>query len=179
MAKRSNFPRRDKDTYDTPYGPVMALLPHLAPSTRYREPCAGKGDLIRHLATHGHECVAASDIAPRARGIKKIDALELDFGTVANCIITNPPWKRTLLHPMIARFSWIAPTWLLFDADWAHTQQAQPYLKYCQKIVSVGRVQWIEGSKNTGKDNAAWYLFDRQHIGNPVFYNQHKEKTKC
>jgi len=46
-----------------------------------------------------------------------------------------------------------------FDADWAHTAQAAPYLAYCARIVSVGRVKWIPDSKMQGKDNAEWYLF--------------------
>lgn len=171
MGKRSKFARRDRDTYDTPYEAVLPLLPHLPAGTAYIEPCAGRGDLISHLKKHGHTCRAAFDTAPRRKGIGKKDALDLDFGFNAGTIITNPPWKRDLLHPMIARFSWIAPTWLLFDADWAHTKQARPYLKYCAKIVSVGRIKWIEGTKNTGKDNCAWYLFDRHWHGNTLFFN--------
>ena len=82
----------------------------------------------------------------------------------ANLIITNPPWSRDILHDLIMGFSKIAPTWLLFDADWAFTKQSRFYMAYCQMIVAVGRVKWIEGSKNTGKDNCAWYLFG----GNPL-----------
>ena len=54
----------------------------------------------------------------------------------------------------------VCPTWLLFDADWMHTKQSAIYISYCVKVVSVGRVKWIEGSKSVGKDNCAWYLFD-------------------
>jgi len=43
-----------------------------------------------------------------------------------------------------------------------HTKQSIEYIKYCHKIVSIGRVKWIEGSKSTGKDNCAWYLFDKE-----------------
>ena len=74
-------------------------------------------------------------------------------------IITNPPWERDPLHAMIKKFSAHAPTWLLFDADWMHTGQAAPFAGLCKKIVSVGRVQWIEGSKSSGMENACWYLF--------------------
>lgn len=72
---------------------------------------------------------------------------------------------------MIECFRNLLPTWLLFDADWAHTKQASEYLKYCSKIVSIGRVKWIPDSKMTGKDNCAWYLFnkDPQEI---VFYGR-------
>lgn len=74
--------------------------------------------------------------------------------------ITNPPWSRDVLHPMIMHLSAILPTWLLFDADWMHTKQAARYLPYCKQIVSVGRVKWIPDSPHTGKDNCAWYLFE-------------------
>ena len=92
------------------------------------------------------------------------DALRL--GAIkADLIITNPPWDRRLLHPMIERFSEIRPTWLLFDADWAHTLQARPFLPLCCKIVSVGRVKWLEGTQHTSKDNCAWYLFGTRQPG--------------
>jgi len=89
--------------------------------------------------------------------------------------ITNPPWSRDVLHPMLVHLSAIRPTFLLFDADWMHTKQAAPYLIYCKKIISVGRVKWIPGSRHTGKDNAAWYLFeaDPRHPSEPVdFYGR-------
>jgi hypothetical protein len=73
---------------------------------------------------------------------------------------------------MIDRFATTHPTWLLFDADWAHTKQSTPYMAYCAKIVSVGRVKWIEGSKMTGKDNCAWYLFDKSFQGVTEFHGQ-------
>ena len=66
---------------------------------------------------------------------------------------------------MILHFSAMRPTWLLFDADWVHTRQAAPYLPHLRKIVSIGRVRWIEGSKHAGKDNCAWYLFDQSFAG--------------
>ncbi|MEO0829804.1 MAG: hypothetical protein AAFY03_05025, partial [Pseudomonadota bacterium] len=90
-------------------------------------------------------------------------------------IITNPPWDRDLLHPMIHQFRQLRPTWLLFDADWAFTEQAtfaELFLQYCAKIVVVGRVKWIEGSEGKGKENCAWYLFtsEKAPAGTPLFY---------
>jgi len=73
--------------------------------------------------------------------------------------ITNPPWDRKILHPMIEHFRMQAPTWLLFDADWQHTVQAAQFLKYCSRIVSVGRVSWMENGTQ-GKDNCCWYKFE-------------------
>tara|TARA_Y100000361_G_C10970902_1_gene243906 strand:- start:333 stop:557 length:225 start_codon:yes stop_codon:yes gene_type:complete len=61
---------------------------------------------------------------------------------------------------MIEHFVDFKPTWLLFDADWMHTKQSIPYTKYLSKIVSIGRVKWIEDSSSVGKDNCCWYLFE-------------------
>ena len=160
MGKRSSFERRPMDFYATPEAAVLPLLPYLPRQTRFCEPCAGGGDLIRHLEKHGHECITAFDLGG-LQSYPVIDATQMTRSNLAGAdyIITNPPWSRNILHGMIDRFASIAPTWLLFDADWAFTKQAIPYMDYCQMIVAVGRVKWIEGSKNTGKDNCAWYNF--------------------
>ena len=86
--------------------------------------------------------------------------------------ITNPPWERKFLHQFIETWIDICPTWLLFDADWMHTKQSAVLMTYCKKIVSVGRVKWIEGSKNTGKDNCCWYLFDKKCLEPTQFYGR-------
>ena len=84
-------------------------------------------------------------------------------------IITNPPWSVYLLHPLIEHFSAMRPTWLLIYADWMHTRQSAPFMPWCRKIVSVGRVKWIPDSKMTGKDNCVWMLFDQSTSGPTEF----------
>jgi hypothetical protein len=165
MGKRSNFERRERDFYPTPESAVLPLLPHLETNTRFSEPCAGDGALIRHLEKHGHFKYWASDIEPQAEFIMRCDAMILTLPLQrSDCVITNPPWDRHVLHPMIEHFRKQTDTWLLFDADWWHTKQARPFKPYCAKVVSVGRVKWIEGSKSTGKDNCAWYLFVKEPV---------------
>lgn len=168
MGKRSAFPRNKHDAYQTPYPAIPPIIPHLRAEniSSFVEPCCGKGQLVDFLRCFGLDCRLAGDIQ------EGFDALTCDAHLLAraDAIITNPPWTRAIMHPMIARFSLIAPTWLLFDADWAHTKQATPYLDYCSKIVSAGRLKWMPGTKHTGKDNAAWYRFDRRHTGGPVFF---------
>ena len=177
LGKRSNFERVARDYYPTPLAAVLPLLPHLAQRTTdtfptFVEPCAGDGRLINHLIQNSDmRCVWALDIEPRpsvSHPIEQKDALE---ETYPHCdfIITNPPWDRKILHPMIEHFTSFCPTWLLFDADWAHTKQSAPYMTSCVKIVSIGRVKWIEDSKMTGKDNCAWYLFDANHNSSTEF----------
>jgi len=160
MGKRSDFKRRKNDAYDTPYKAVLPLIPYLIPESTYVEPCAGKLQLVGHLDGEGFQCVEAFDIKPRAKRIIKMDALNIQRDQIngADYIITNPAWTRQLLHPMITRFRKLTTTWLLFDADWAHTKQATPYLPYCSMIVSVGRISWMENGVS-GKDNCAWYRF--------------------
>lgn len=158
--------------YPTPYEAVLPLLPWVGENVTFCEPCAGDGDLVNHLQAHGHQCVAAYDAAPET-SYPRMDAtlLERTHLKGADYIITNPPWTRELLHSMIVRFSDLAPTWLLFDADWLFTKQASPYLDRCTAIVAVGRVKWIPGSKNTGKDNCAWYRFEKPGVlqNYPIF----------
>jgi hypothetical protein len=172
MGKRSSFIRRARDAYDTPVEAVKPLLPHLYPGSRFIEPCAGAGALRGHLVRYGHPCLFACDVEPRGPDIEPFDALALDLAGLfpTDRIITNPPWDRTLLHPMIERFSDRAPTWLLFDADWVHTRQAIPFMPRLRRIVSVGRVKWIADSPFTGKDNCAWHLFTTPSHEAPAFY---------
>ena len=158
MGKRSNFERREADFYPTPRAAVLPLIPYLRGIRTFAEPCAGDGALVRHLEVvrpalrlcrrHPHRSGCACGRRLRRRSI---------------AIITNPPWSRDLMHRLIAHFQNIAPTWLLLDADWAHTKQAAPFLPHCSDIVAIGRVKWIEGSKHSGKDNCAWYRFDARH----------------
>ncbi|WWT39633.1 putative adenine-specific methylase [Microcystis phage Mel-JY03] len=175
MGKRSTFERLPRDFYPTPAEAVAPLLPHLQPATTFFEPCAGDGALVRHLEAAGHICALASDIEPQADWIEQRCALTgtlLPMRVWKPVFITNPPWDRRILHPIIDRLSRFAPTLLLFDSDWVHTLQAAPYQPYLAKIVSVGRVRWIPGTAMTGKDNCAWHLFDRWSDGPTKFFGR-------
>ena len=169
MGKRSNFERNPRDFYPTPNEAVIPLLPHLPEKGLFAEPCAGDGRLIEHI----EELTSLSgywmtDIEPHADFIGNGDALT-DKIVGCDICITNPPWDRKILHPLIDNLSNQLPTWLLFDADWMHTKQSVPYIKMCSKIVSVGRIKWF--GNMTGKDNCAWYLFDWE-VNNTIFYGR-------
>lgn len=160
MGKRSSFERIPRDFYPTPYAAVVPLLPHLYPESIYIEPCAGDGALLTPLQEAGHKCVGMFDIESPLEAVKYADARSHAYGW-ADMFITNPPWTREVLHPIILNLSAQKPTWLLFDADWMHTKQSAEPMRHCHKIVSVGRVKWIPDSTMTGKDNCCWYLFDQ------------------
>lgn len=169
MGKRSDFERVPRDYYPTPIEAVKPLIPHLPNKGNFAEPCAGDGRLIRHIEElSGMLGYWMTDIEPMADHIGDGDATT-DKIVGCEIAITNPPWNRKILHPIIENLSNQLPTWLLFDADWMHTKQAVPYLPRLKRVVSVGRVKWIEGSNSTGKDNCCWYLFDK-HNGIPTHF---------
>jgi hypothetical protein len=166
MGKRSSFERRESDFYPTPRAAVVPLIPHLRGIRTFAEPCAGDGDLVRHLESFGLRCVYQGDIRTGQ------DALAADSYGACDSIITNPPYTRDLMHRLIAHFERIAPTWLLLESDWAQTKQSAPFMPSCTDIVAIGRVKWIADSKHTGKDNSAWYRFDARHAAGPVFHGR-------
>lgn len=180
MGKRSNFDRKPKDfyrTFDKRF--VKPLIPHLPESFTYIEPCAGKLDLVKNLAElhAGAYCIAATDVEYYGEPTTIRDALtpytknELEG---VDYIITNPPWTIDILHPLIVNFILTGKkVWLLFYSDWMFTKRASPYLQYCSKIVACSRGKWIEGSKNDATDNACWYLFDVNSVGDrPRLYGR-------
>jgi hypothetical protein len=164
MGKRSDFERRDRDAYPTPFKAVLPLIPHLRGIRTYAEPCAGDDALVRHLETFGLRCVYQGDIATGQ------DALAIDSYGGADAIITNPPYVKPLMHDLIEHFRNIAPTWLLLELDWSATKQARPFLPSCSDIVPFGRLKWIIPSDHTGYQNYAWYRFNIHHTAGPVLH---------
>jgi hypothetical protein len=150
MGKRSDFPRHPRDDYATPAEAFQPLIRHLD-NRLVLEPCPGAGALVEHIRNAGLSVVAVEG-----------DARTLVYQKKYPCVfVTNPPWTREVLHPIIVNLSDQATTWLLMDADWAHLLCARPFRTRLRTIVSVGRVKWFPGTKSTGKDNSAWYRFDR------------------
>jgi len=179
MGKRSGFERKERDWYPTPLEGMYALLPHLpAAPFRFFEPCAGDGVMIDHMAAIRPDClcIGGSDLKPMAKGIEEADLLtELPIGVLmADLNITNLPWDRKVMHPLIRALTSVdTPLWTLIDSNWANTEQAGPFMTdLCAKIVQVGRLKWEPGSEHTGKDDCAWYLFDKNHVGSPTFHGR-------
>ena len=175
MGKRSDFVRNERDYYPTPIKAVEPLIAHLPDNFTFAEPCAGDGRLVNHISTltdNRGNATFVCDIDPQEHWIPQGNALDVVFSKSVDFIITNPPWDRKILHPMIEHFSSQAPTWLLFDANWMFTKQAHEYLPYCVKIVTIGRVRWIEDTKMSGKDDSCWYLFDKKNKNKTLFFGR-------
>lgn len=169
MGKRSDFDKIPKDKYYTwdarAYAPMKGIFRKI---DTFIEPCAGGGDMIRALHEIGPKCVYACDIEPtgeRAKDafpIRQLSYEQIKLGVLqqADYIITNPPWTRSAMHPFI---EWCIqsrlPAWLLIDTNWASSKQARPLLAYCSDIVPTPRLKWIPDSKDSAKDDTAWYRF--------------------
>lgn len=175
MGKRSNFDRIPQDAYQTPERPPLYLKPYLTGIRTFAEPCVGEGQLKRSLEGFGLYCAYSGDIKTGQDALTDpvLDHIRVD------AIITNTPWDRSIMHPMIERFMRIAPTWLLFDADWSFNCESADLIKHCSLIVPIGRVKWIPGSKDSGKDNCAWHRFHIQHFDGPrMMPRQRLPRTK-
>src|SRR3954447_1286615 len=171
MGKRSDFERREADFYTTPRAAVVPLIPYLRGIETFAEPCAGEGDLIRHLESFGLCCVYSGDISTGQ------DALAFaDYGN-ADVVITNPPYSPHVLHKLIPHFRGIAVTWLLLPMDFVSTLQAVPFLTHCSDIVTIGRVKWFADSKYASMDNFAWFRFDGGHKGAAAIHRRNEAEV--
>jgi hypothetical protein len=163
MGKYSDFPRIPQDAYQTPERPPLYLKPYLHGIRTFAEPCLGEGKLKASLERMGLVCTHEGDIKT---GQDALIDIGLEKGRF-DAIITNPPWTREILHAMIDRFMTIAPTWLLFDADWAFNCESAALHKHCSLIVPVGRVKWFPDTKWGSMTNCAWHRFHVQHLDGP------------
>jgi hypothetical protein len=174
MGKRDpdKFEKKPRDAYFTiDPAAVNVLQPHLNlwwPS--FVEPCAGGGDLARALVDRKMQCEAMFDIEPQAIGVIQRNCLTLNECDVdlADQFITNPPFTWKVLQPIMDHLISLLPTWLLLPADYMHNVRMGPYMKQCEKVVSIGRLYWEE-NKVKGVDNYCWYHFNRDHEGKTEF----------
>lgn len=146
---------------------VPPLLAHVPPGTVFAEPCAGAGDLIQLLQAAGLVCAWGLELEPQGICLRNrwpigvgnaLTLTERDLGGV-DLLISNLPWERSWLHPLVRHLSALAPLWSLHDASWAFTKQAAAFAPLLTDVVAVGRLKWFEGSRYDPPDDCAWYRF--------------------
>jgi hypothetical protein len=142
------------------------------------EPCAGAGDLVKHIErlSDGYVCGYACDVEPQETRVVERDALTLDYNDVLgiDLIITNPPFKWDMLKPLLDHLPTLRPTWLLLPFDYACNVRMAHYMSMCKSVVPIGRVKWFEDSKQSSTDNFAWFLFDTDYAGATKLYPRQK-----
>lgn len=171
MGKREleKKPKSPRDFYATiDPDAVKPLLPYIK-GLKYAEPMCGKGDLI-NLIGDTAECRWASDIhMGEYFGITPMhwrDATTIDLDTFMgiDCIISNPPFSKALLLPIMDHLLKSGkPLWLLLPADMLHNKYMAPYMEKCELVLSIGRLCWFPcettGKMIKGVDNNCWYKF--------------------
>ncbi len=163
-VKKAKSPRDFYATIDP--DAVKPLLPFLGDNLTYAEPCAGNGDLIDQLSSFGLVCDFASDIV--SDRYQEYDASTIPFTRLyksgSDCIITNPPFSRNLLLPIMFHLMHSGlPLWLLLPTDIMHNKYMSPYMRKCKTVVSIGRLCWFPdeatGKMVKGVDNYQWMNF--------------------
>lgn len=163
---------RDSDFWETPAEAFCREFIDLLPSTlRYGEPCFGKGKLALHLtkasrlANKHIVCCHASDLyveaEPELRSVK-LDARTLttdDLEEPIDLWITNAPWRRGHLFPIIDNLVKIAPVWMILPGEFYHRRNASACMSRCSDVVSTGCVNWIPGKSGNARTAYAWYKF--------------------
>lgn len=181
MSKRSDFPKVEKDFYRTCDG--KAIPPKLVEFIRgktYCEPFYGQGDLedlLMDIAT----CTWRSDIRETVGCSKVMDAMCLAKEDVDRCDLTisNPPYTKSVLLPLIDHLVSLKPTWLLLPADMVHNKYFVPYMKGCSKVISIGRLCWFpkDGKRVASTENYSWHFWPKGSLGSgdnieTVFYTR-------
>ena len=165
MGKYSDFSRVEKDFYPTidPNAIVKPFWERIYGKT-YAEPCYGDGDLENQLMEVAN-CRWRSDIRETVGSSKVKDALALTRDDVGDCdlIITNPPYDRKTLLPIIEHFISLRPTWLLLPGDMMHNKYFSKYVDTASCIISVGRLYW-QANQIRGKNNFCWYYWPRYGV---------------
>ena len=149
MSKRNqSFDRVSRDYYPTidPKAIPPNLLKHIRGKT-YAEPFYGEGDLedlLMDIAT----CKWRSDIRETVGCSSVRDALTLTSSDLEGCDITisNPPYQKDVLLSLIDHLVSLKPTWLLLPADNLHNGYMVPYMKQCERVISVGRLYFFENT---------------------------------
>jgi hypothetical protein len=169
VSKRTHrFKRQRFDFYATPPIAVRPLVPYLRAEEicTFAEPCAGADDLVKHLEAFGFACRYRGDIQFGQDALARADYGDVD------AIITNPPHAVALMHPLIDHFLTMRrPVWLLMKWDWMANLHAAPFLPRCTDVIVIGRLKWMLGSPDGGKDNFGWLRFDAKHRSGPVLHN--------
>jgi len=160
MGRRSDFPKVDKDFFPTTDPRAVEPLVRYIRGNTYAEPCYGDGDLedlLMDVAT----CKWRSDVRGTVESSKVMDAMSLTKSDLQgiDLIVTNPPFTRSVLMPMLDHFITLKPTWLLLPAGHMHNVYFGDAMRKCSKVVSIGRLKWFKDSKFSSTDDFCWYFW--------------------
>lgn len=180
--QEGGFERAPRDLYPTPYAatkPLRSLLD--GPKFTYWEPCCAELQLVTNLnvVLPNSECVRATDIETPCEKKDVFSITADDVNAVGNAyFITNPPWVNTKkddfqLFRMINHLASLRPTILLLNANLCWNESSWngklAPMPFCHWVKPIGRVKWIPDSEFSGKEDCAWYYFNKSSVMQHMF----------
>lgn len=83
-------------------------------------------------------------------------------------IITNPPFSQeyknicfNILKNSINSKNVKKGVWFLLPFNWCCNNDFQWAMKKCKRVVPIGRIKWIKGSKHSESKDCAWFYFTK------------------
>ncbi len=171
-SSRNNGEREVDDFYPTPPHAVEELLKREEFSGSVWECACGEGDISKVFVEHGFD-VISTDLINRGYGTQE-DFLTSD--RIADNIVTNPPYKLALNFVLKAKKNgnnkiamFLKTVWLESEARYEMFQDKEFPLKTVYQFSK--RVTLYKGGikmKNSGMIAYAWYVWDRNYVGEPT-----------
>lgn len=172
-ASRNNGDREKDDFYPTPGYCTEALLTREDFSGNIFEPAAGELHITNVLTDHGFD-VYSSDLIDRGVDIPLCDFLQYD-GRQFDNVITNPPFKLAL--EFILKAKTVAKNKIAMFAKTALLESEERRLMFEDAGFPLAtmyqfskRVSLYKNGvkmKNSGMIAFAWFVWDKDHIGEP------------
>lgn len=175
MKKKRTYKRRKLNAYFTEPWTIDELLKEWHIGTVVLEPAAGDGRLVKRLRQKKRK-VFATDIKDYGfRLHKKIDFLQLtELPEGVTDIATNPPYHRALTEAFIRHaLSFMKPggvktVAMLLPTGWSNNSASRRDLfdkHYACKLELTRRIRFIDNTTERPAGLHAWYIWDRDHIG--------------
>jgi hypothetical protein len=165
--RNSGYPRRPSEHYPSPVWLGATIAPYFrrAQVTTIWEPAGGvDSSLAAAWVEENFEVIGTDDdFLKRAAPPMQVD-----------CIATNPPYgDRGELACAFIRHSLDLDVRIVamllradFDSAKTRTDIFRDCLTFAGKVTLIDRVKWFEGPKGPS-DNHAWFVWDREHRGEP------------
>lgn len=172
---------RGLDVYETEDVAIAALIKHEALPHHIREPACGPGKIVKALRAAGHT-VWATDIldhgCPDSFG--DVDFLATTQTRIdTEAIVTNPPYGRGLAGKFAAHALDMCPrVYMLMRLAFleGHRKQRSAILDggrlarvlvFRNRLPMMHRAGW-DGPKATSRIPFAWFVWDRDHVGDAI-----------
>jgi hypothetical protein len=164
----SNYARKERDEYNTPFWVTHALVPHIPRGRKIWEPACGQGNIVRVLLNAGYS-VHAGDL------VDGENFFDTDFPLDVDGIVTNPPYTVASLfikHAISLMHSRVGFVCLLLPSDFSYAKGRRELFAdspiFIKKIELTKRIVWFErsdGKRAAPSENHAWYIWDWRHDG--------------